>query len=63
MDFRITIEVKDVARGDIKSLIEQILEEHGDAFDVHQGDFIVSAAVREGNSYFPYDWEEEEGET
>lgn len=59
-DFKVTIEIKDVGKGDVKGLVESILEEHGDNFDAQRGDFVVSASVKEHGSYFPYDWEEDE---
>ena len=59
-DFRVTIEVKDVAKGDIKGLVEDILDAHGDNFDAQVGDFVVSTSVQEAGSYFPYNWEDDE---
>lgn len=61
-DFRVTIEVKNVARGDVHDLCQEILDRHGDAFDAGHGEFVVRTAERPGQSgenYFPYDWEEE----
>ena len=51
-DFRITIDVRDVAGGDIDSLAEEIEREHGDDFDAAQGDFVVTIAQKSGSSYF-----------
>lgn len=59
-DIRVTIELKDVGKGDVKGLIEDILEAHGDNFDAQRGDFVCTASVKEHGSYFPYDWEDED---
>ena len=62
-DFRITIDVKNVAKGDIKSLCQSIVDAHGDDFDAARGEFVVRTAERPGQSgenYFSYDWEEDE---
>ena len=62
-DFRITIEVKNVARGDIATLCAQILEDHGADFDAARGEFRIRTSERPGQSgqnYFPYDWEADE---
>lgn len=40
-DYTIRIDLKDVAEGDATDLAQQIHDEHGEAFDVAQGDFIV----------------------
>lgn len=40
-DYRITIDVKDVAPGDMRALRDGILEKWGDDFDAARGDFEV----------------------
>jgi len=54
-DFRITIDVKDVAGGDIDFLAEQIRNEHGDNFDADNGDFIIRVSQKQGENYFERD--------
>ena len=43
-DFKISIVVKDVTKGDVKDLITLIEDEHGDDFDIRRGDFAVTAS-------------------
>ena len=51
-DFRITIDVRDVAGGDIDALANDIRDQFGDDFDAAQGDFTVTVAQKQGTSYF-----------
>ncbi len=62
-DFRVTIDVKNVAKGDIKMLCERILASEGDDFDAARGEFRLRTSAREGQSgenYFAYDWENDD---
>lgn len=54
-DFRITIDVKDVAGGDIDALADDISATHGDDFDAAQGDFTVSVSQKVGSNFFGRD--------
>lgn len=58
-DFRITIDVKDVAKGDVRNLVAQIEVDHGDDFDMARGDFVVSVSEKQGDRYFVVDLEED----
>lgn len=51
-DYRVIIDVKDVAQGDIEDLCDDILDEFGRKFDADNGDFEVRPLVKVGDSYF-----------
>lgn len=55
-NFKVTIDVLDVAVGDIRSLVEDITDRHAESFDASRGDFSISVS-RDG---FPIDLDEEE---
>jgi hypothetical protein len=55
-NFKVTIDVLDVAVGDIRSLVDDIIERHGESFDMGQGDFSISVS-KDG---FPVDLDEED---
>lgn len=62
-DFRVTIDVKNVARGDIVTLCESLIANYGEDFDSARGEFAIRTAKREGQSgenYFSFDWQEDE---
>jgi hypothetical protein len=62
-DFRIRIDIKNVTRGDIVELCNELLSEHGENFDAQRGEFVIHTSTREGQSgenYFPFDWTEDE---
>lgn len=42
MSYKITIEVKDVADGDVTDLADAIWNENAETFDADRGDFVVS---------------------
>jgi hypothetical protein len=50
--YKIVIEVKDVADGDIEELCQRIWDEEAEGFDAHRGDFKLSVS-KDG---FPFDW-------
>lgn len=54
-DYRITVDIKDVADGDIQHFVENLEKYHGPDFDIDRGDFAVSVSKREGSSYFPHE--------
>lgn len=58
-DYRLTIEMKDVAEGDVANLAVAIMNEHGEEYDASRGDFAITASKLEGSSYFPVDLERE----
>jgi len=63
VDYRVTIDVKNVARGDVISLVESILATHGEDYDAARGEFVIRTSKREGQSgenYFAFDWQEDE---
>lgn len=51
-DYRVVIDVRDVAQGDIETLCEEIITQHGESFDAERGDFEVRPLVKVGDSYF-----------
>jgi hypothetical protein len=53
-DFKITIIVKDVAKGDVEPLVDEI-EQRGDDFDARRGDFVVETSQFIDGSWFPVD--------
>lgn len=59
-DYRISIYVRNVARGDVVALCEEIMQTHGDDFDAARGEFVVRTSKREGgaDSYFEFDWQD-----
>lgn len=59
-DYKVTINVKDVAKGDIKDLVDAILEAHGESFDAANGEFVVTASERHGDGWFAVDLDENE---
>lgn len=60
-DFRLNIEIKDVALGDVRDLAEQIMDDNGDGFDAARGDFVITALEKAGeNVWVPVELEEEE---
>lgn len=62
-DYRIRIDIKNVARGDVVSLCEDILAKWGDDFDAARGEFVVRTSKREGQSgenYLAFDWEDDD---
>lgn len=52
-DYKITIELKDVAKGDVQGLVEHLELEVGPDFDIARGDFVVSCSEKIGDTYFP----------
>ncbi len=54
-NFRITIDVKDVAGGDVDMLAQDILDEHGANFDADNGDFTVVVSQKVGDTFFTRD--------
>lgn len=59
-DFRITIDMKNVARGDVVDFCTHLLAMHGDDFDAERGEFVIRTSEQSGENYFPFDWAEEE---
>lgn len=59
MNYRITIDVLDVARGDIQSLVSDIIAEHGNSFDIARGDFEISVSEYRDGNLFAIDIHEE----
>ena len=59
-DFRVTIEIKDVARGDIRSFVNSVFDDHGADFDAGRGDFEIHVSERQGSNYFPIDVDSDE---
>jgi hypothetical protein len=59
-NYRVTIDVRDVARGDILNLVDDIMHSHGKSFDASRGDFVITASVEEHGSYFPIDLDYED---
>ena len=54
-DFRLTIDVKNVAGGDVDALADDILEAFGEEFDAAQGDFVIGVTQKHGSGYFARD--------
>lgn len=54
-DFRIIVDVKDVAGGDIDMLAEDIAEDFGGNFDIDSGGFSVRVQQKVGDNYFSRD--------
>jgi len=54
-DFRVIIEVKDVAGGDVDILVEDIERDFGEEYDAEKGDFKVYAQQKVGENYFSRD--------
>jgi hypothetical protein len=44
-DYRIVVDMKDVAQGDATSLAQTIIDEYGEGFDVATGDFAIRVLV------------------
>ena len=40
-NFEVRIEVRDVTRGDIEELVEDLMEQHGVNYDAPKGDFVI----------------------
>lgn len=60
-NFKLTIEVNDVARGDMRDLAEAILSDHGDDFDSSRGDFKIEVLESVGvGVWAPIDLEDED---
>lgn len=59
-DFVLTIDVKNVAKGDVRGLVDRIMERHGEDFDAERGDFAIRVSERHGDAFFPVDLEEED---
>ena len=55
MNYRITIDVLDVARGDVQQLVSDILNEHGDSFDHARGDFDITVSEYRDGKLFAID--------
>lgn len=51
-DYRMTIEIRDVALGDVRSLRDSIMEEHGDNFDAGRGDFTITAQEKLSDNFY-----------
>lgn len=60
MNYRITIDVLDVARGDVKALVSDIMAEHGDSFDAARGDFDITVSEYRDGNLFAIDLQEGE---
>jgi hypothetical protein len=54
-NYRIVIDVRDVAKGDVAMLVQSILEDHGGDFDAARGDFTITAYETLGAGHFPLD--------
>jgi hypothetical protein len=54
-NFRITIDVKDVAGGDVDMLAQDILDEHGMNFDASKGDFTIIVSQKVGDNFYMRD--------
>lgn len=59
-DFRVTIEIKDVGKGDVLMLVDEIMATHGDNFDAARGDFTISATKKVGENQFYVDLDSED---
>jgi len=55
-NFRIVIDINDVAEGDATTLAQQIHDQHGESFDASLGDFKINVARISGNFAFDIDW-------
>lgn len=61
-DFRLIIDIKDVAEGDATSLAQAIWDENAESFDASLGDFQVSVQkVSDGAATFDTGWEPVDG--
>ena len=60
MDYKITIEVKNVGAGDAADLVQQIHDNWDEDFDAGLGDFLVTTSERVGGSWFPVSFKEED---
>jgi hypothetical protein len=61
MDYRITIEVKNVADGDVETIAQEVWDKYAEDYDANRGEFDVSVSRRENNSHFDTGWTPEEG--
>lgn len=59
-DFRIVIDVKDVALGDVIGLAGDIWNVHANDLDAHLGDFKLSVVKVNGDHAFDVDWKPDE---
>jgi hypothetical protein len=55
-DFRIVIDAKDVALGDVLSLANDIWEDYAESFDATSGDFKLKIVKVNGDHAFDVDW-------
>jgi hypothetical protein len=55
-DYRITIDVRDVAAGDIFDLAQKIWDDHADDLDAKLGDFKIVVTKTVGSSSYLVDW-------
>lgn len=57
-DYRITIDIKDVADGDVNDLAQDIWDSHAEGLDASRGDFKLRVMRVEGRgAQFDLDWE------
>jgi hypothetical protein len=56
-DYRIVIELRDVAEGDATSLAQDVWDNHAVGFDAAAGDFEVTITKVEGNFSSDIDWQ------
>lgn len=59
-DFRVTIELRDVAVGDAVSLAQDVWDTHANNFDAKLGDFEITVVKVNGPHAFDVDWEPNE---
>ena len=59
-DYRILIELRDVAMGDCESLAQDIWDNHAVGFDAQAGDFDISIIKVDGNFSSDTNWEPRE---
>lgn len=60
MNYRITINVKNVAEADATDLAQRIWDAHAHDLDAALGDFTLGITVHDGGRTFSFDWEPDE---
>jgi uncharacterized protein YozE (UPF0346 family) len=56
VNYRLTVEIRDVSENDVTDLAQQIFDEHGAEFDADRGDFEVRVSRVEGSGSFDTGW-------
>jgi len=55
-DYRLVIDVKRVAEGDVTTLAQDIWNDHAESFDAELGDFKLNLAKLSDGHAFDVDW-------